>query len=294
MNDRQRALLLTALGATLLSPDALALRWISADPLHVLAWRGVFMATGIGAVLFARYRSRLLLMLMRCGWVGVGCALCYCVSTICFLQAMARAGAASTLMIYSVSPLVAGLASWAWLGERLPLRSVMAIASCAAGITLIVIDDTPGADLVGNVFALCGAALLALNFTLARSRPHLDMSPALMPGALLAALFAFVAGGVPVLAGSELLVLSMMAGILLPLGFILLQLGPRSLGATEVGLLLLLEVVLGPLWVWMVLDEAPGFFVLVGGAIVITTLVAHALAGWRSAAQSSPALTSNK
>ena len=68
------------------------------------------MAAGMGVVLLLRYRSALARALLRCGWTGVGCALCYCISTICFLQAISLAGAASTLMIYSVSPLVAGVA----------------------------------------------------------------------------------------------------------------------------------------------------------------------------------------
>lgn len=275
---------MVAVGVLLLSPDALVLRWISADPLHVLSWRGLLMAAGMGVVLLLRYRSALARALLRCGWTGVGCALCYCISTICFLQAISLAGAASTLMIYSVSPLVAGVASWAWLGERLPLRSAVAIGVCAVGIALIVIDDSPGANLAGNLFALAGAALLALNFTLARSRPAIDMSPALMPGALLAAGFAFVVGGPPALQDTELAVLVVMAGVLLPLGFMLVQLGPRRIGAAEVGLLLLLEVVLGPVWVWLVLGEVPGHTVLVGGAVVIAALVCHALAGWRAEA----------
>lgn len=282
MNDRQRALVMVAFGVLLLSPDALVLRWISADPMHVLTWRGLLMAVGMGVVLWLRYRAALPRALLRCGWAGVGCALCYCISTICFLQAISLAGAASTLMIYSVSPLVAGLASWAWLGERLPLRSVVAIGVSTLGIALIVSDDSPGANLTGNLFALAGAALLALNFTLARSRPTIDMSPALMPGALLAAGFAFVVGGAPVLQEAELMVLAVMAGVLLPLGFMLVQLGPRRIGAAEVGLLLLLEVVLGPVWVWLVLGEVPGPTVLVGGAVVIAALVGHALAGWRA------------
>jgi drug/metabolite transporter (DMT)-like permease len=284
MNERQRALLATAFGVSLLSPDALVLRWITADPLHVVAWRGILMAAGMGFVLTLRYRGRFMRALVRCGWTGAGCAACYCASTICFLQAINLAGAASTLMIYSVSPLVAGIASWVWLGERLPLRTIVAIAVSAIGITLIVIDDSPGSDLFGNLLALAGAVLFALNFTLARSRASVDMSPALLPGALMAAGFALAWGGRPALDGVELAVLSMMAGVLLPLGFILVQLGPRRLGAAEVGLLLLLEVVLGPIWVWLVLGEAPGPMVLAGGAVVIAALAGHALAGWRSPA----------
>ena len=188
MQERQKGLLITAVGVLLLSPDALVLRWVSADALHILAWRGLMMAAGLGTLLVFRYRLALPRKLLRCGWAGVGCALCYAVSTMSYITAMNLAGAASTLLIYSVSPLIAGLLAWAWLDERLSRRDLVVILGCVAGIALIVSDDAPGASLPGNLLALVAAALFAANLTLARSRPLVDMSPALLPGALLASI----------------------------------------------------------------------------------------------------------
>ncbi|ELS25432.1 hypothetical protein ppKF707_4127 [Metapseudomonas furukawaii] len=153
---------------------------------------------------------------------------------------------------------------------------------CLGGVLLIVVDESPGSSLSGNLLALVAATLLAGNFTLARSQPAVDMSPALIPGALLVSLLGFVFGGTPDFAVQQWLVLVVMAGVLLPLAFMLIQLGPRWISATEVGLLLLLEVVLGPLWVWWLLDEAPSGQVLLGGTIILLALCGHSLLGWRS------------
>ena len=91
---------------------------------------------------------------------------------------MQRAGAANTLLIYSISPLVAGALAWLWLGERMRWYSVLAIVMCMAGVALIVSDQAPEANLAGNLrLALLAAILLALNFALARSRPLVDTSP---------------------------------------------------------------------------------------------------------------------
>ena len=57
------------------------------------------------------------------------------------------------------------------------------------------------------------------------------------------------------------------------LGFALLTLGARLIPAAQVGLITLLEVVLGPLWVWLALDERPSTLTLVGGAVVIAAIV---------------------
>ena len=284
MQDRQKGLLLTALGMLVISPDALVLRWLAGDALQVLAWRGLLMAGGLGLLLAWRYRGGLPEALRRCGWTGVGCALCYCFSTLCFVHAMGLAGAARTLLIFSLSPLIAAALARFWLGEQLPVRSLLAILLCLGGVLLIVADRAPDSNLGGTLLALVAASLLAGNLTLARSRPTVDMSPALIPGALLVSSLGFILGGSPSFELRQWAVLALMAGVLLPLAFMLIQLGPRWISATEVGLLLLLEVVLGPLWVWWLLDEAPSGQVLLGGAIILLTLLGHSLPSWRRGA----------
>jgi drug/metabolite transporter (DMT)-like permease len=57
------------------------------------------------------------------------------------------------------------------------------------------------------------------------------------------------------------------------LGFVLLTVGARLIPAAQVGLITLLEVVLGPLWVWLALDERPSTLTLAGGAIVIIAII---------------------
>jgi drug/metabolite transporter (DMT)-like permease len=63
------------------------------------------------------------------------------------------------------------------------------------------------------------------------------------------------------------------------LGFMLLTVGARLIPAAQVGLITLLEVVLGPLWVWLALDERPSTATLIGGAIVIVAIVVQTRAG---------------
>lgn len=277
-------MLLTTLGVLCLSPDALVLRWLGAEPLALLAWRGLLMAVGLSLLLAWRYGAGLAPALRRCGWTGAGCALCYSLSTLGFVQAIDLTGAANTLLILSVAPLIAAALGRLFLGERLAPRTLLAILVCVGGVALIVADRAPGTSLQGNAWALAAAGFLAANFTLARSRPAVDMSPALIPGALWVSLLGFGFAGAPAFDPAQWAVLTLMAAVLLPLAFMLIQLGPRWISATEVGLLMLLEVVLGPLWVWWLLGEAPSAQVLLGGAVILLTLLVHSLPSWRRAA----------
>ena len=66
--------------------------------------------------------------------------------------------------------------------------------------------------------------------------------------------------------------LLIMGVYMVPLGTALMYLGPKYIPAPEVGLMLLLESILGPVWVWLALGEQPGIRTFVGGAIILSTL----------------------
>ncbi len=81
---------------------------------------------------------------------------------------------------------------------------------------------------------------------------------------------------------SDMLYLFILGCIIMPISFGLITLGPRYITAAEVSLLMLGETVLGPIWVWMVLHEVPPERTLVGGAVILVTLVVHSLVGLRA------------
>ncbi|WP_315980212.1 hypothetical protein [Aliamphritea spongicola] len=69
--------------------------------------------------------------------------------------------------------------------------------------------------------------------------------------------------------------------VVLPAAFILITLGPMRIPAAEVSMMMLLETALGPLWVWLILNEIPPTATLQGGSVVVFTLLAHSLLRWR-------------
>jgi drug/metabolite transporter (DMT)-like permease len=62
------------------------------------------------------------------------------------------------------------------------------------------------------------------------------------------------------------------------LGLVFLTIGGRLIPAAEVALITLLEIVLGPLWVWLFLSEQPGAATLAGGAVVLVAVAVQARA----------------
>ena len=136
-----------------------------------------------------------------------------------------------------------------------------------------------GGNWLGDLIALLNAVIIAGFFTVVRGRHAVNLIPASGFGLLLAALVASPFAIYPEMSSSQWVYLIIGAGFVLPVALALLTLGPRYLPAPEAAMLILLETVLGPLWVWLVISEQPDANTFIGGTIVVGTLFLHAL--WR-------------
>jgi len=128
-------------------------------------------------------------------------------------------------------------------------------------------------NLAGDSLSFLAALAFALMIVITRWRHDVSMAPATcVSQAILVAVFLpFASPGE--IGGDDLAWLAALGIGQIGLGFALLTVGARLIPATQVGLITLLEVVLGPVWVWLALDERPSTLTLVGGAIVIVAIV---------------------
>ncbi len=281
---RARGLVLTTLGVILLTPDTLLIRLIAMDPLSLLVWRGLLQAIGTTLILFLLYRGRTWESFRAIGRRGLLAAAFFTGSTFFFVLAVSATSVANTLIIVAAAPLCAALMSRIFLGEGIAGRTWAAIFGALAGIAILAWNDLGLGQFWGNLSALAAAFCLAGNVTTLRHCKTVNMIPSMVVGGLmvtfLALPFAQSAAFAP--PPEQLTYLLLMGLVVLPLSFALIALGPRNLPAPEVALILLLETVLGPLWVWLAIDEYPGDWSLVGGAVVVGTLVLHTLSGRRN------------
>ncbi len=284
--DHQKGLLLTTLGVLVLTPDSLLIRLTGMEPFSLLVWRGVLQAVGILAILAIVHEGRVMDQIRAVGRCGILLALVFTGSTVFFILALTHTAVADALIIVAIAPLVAALLSRSFLGEAVPLRTWLAICFTLLGIGLLVFEDLGSGSLWGDFFALCCAICIGASLTITRHGRAVSMVPAMSLAGTLTALVAlplalWLEPGHLVPAGSQLVAVLLMGLIVAPVSFALITAGPRYLPAAEVGLLMLMETVLGPLWVWLVIGEYPGDWALLGGSIVIATLAGHALAGNR-------------
>ncbi|MEH6442489.1 MAG: DMT family transporter [Oceanospirillaceae bacterium] len=273
-NDYLKGFLLTALGTTILSFDALFIRLIDADSSVILFWRGILLSLFIAIFCKIKYPEQ---ALFRSDWCYFRSTLLFAISSICFVMAITLTSVANALVIISVQPLFAAVLSRVFLKERSPPITWVAIFFCVSGIAWVMLDSWQSPNLKGDLLALlCGLAL-SCKFVNDRSEKQFSMVPSLIGGGLLMSIFALFTTQTIMLSGHQWLWTTTLCLFIVPLAFIFITLGPKRIPAAEVGMLMLLETVIGPLWIWMFLNEAPNTAALQGGSVVVITLICHAL-----------------
>jgi drug/metabolite transporter (DMT)-like permease len=152
-----------------------------------------------------------------------------------------------------------------------------------AGIVVMFSDSLDTGRFAGNLLAIGVSVLFALNVTVLRKvHAHVDMLPTVMIAGLLSIAVAWPVALPFEASARDLGVLAVMGCVQLGAGCLLMVAASKHLSATELGLLALLEPILGPVWVWVLLGEHPGRLALAGGAIVLTAVIANeAWAAWR-------------
>ena len=277
MSTHAKGLLITACGVLVISPDGLLTRLIDTDHWTMIFWRALFLSFGMWLLLNFIHPNRVWRQYKSLKLPGLLMAVCYSLGTISFIFAITHTSVANTLIILSTTPLFASIIGRFVLHEKIEARTLVAIALAIIGISVISSGASQNSSLLGDVVAVLSSFFLACGFSFVRRYPNISSFSAISCSGLLTALMILPLAAPLAISQSDMGYLMIMGLYMLPIGTALMFIGPRYIPAPEVGLLLLLESVLGPVWVWLALGEEPGSRTLVGGAIVISTLAINAV-----------------
>ena len=276
---RRRAVAMMITGALCWSTGGLLVRQLSIhNAWEIVFWRSLFMAAFVAVVLCAMHGRSMPRRVLAIGVPGLIAGAFLAGTFFFFIGSITRTTVANTFVLMSVSPFLAAIAARLVLGEPVALRTWMAIAIALAGILVMFGGAADAGQLTGNLLALGVSVCFAAQLTVLRKfHATVDMLPMVMVAGLWSIVPALALMG-PVTATSyDLLVLAVMGCVQLGVGCLLVTAASRTLPATELGLLALLEPILGPIWVWVLLGENPGPQALTGGAIVLSAVIANQL-----------------
>ncbi|MFT7476456.1 MAG: drug/metabolite transporter (DMT)-like permease [Verrucomicrobiales bacterium] len=274
-------LLLTTSGVLILTPDSLLIRLIDADAWTIVFWRTVLTGLSLTGAIAVSSRRLTFSTFRSIGRPGLAVAILFGAQLTLFVTAITRTSVANTLVILATAPLFAAVIGRVALKVQFPLRVWFASVVSLGAVAFIFIGSINSGRLTGDLAALGAALAFAVGLTIIRQSRGVSMVPAWGLGALLAAAFSvFLADPFSVDRNGFLLLL--LSGlVVMPIAFGLIALGPRRLSAPETGLIMLLETVLGPIWVWWWLGDLPNGEALVGGVVIVVVLMINSVLGLR-------------
>jgi drug/metabolite transporter (DMT)-like permease len=259
-----------ALAAVAWSTAGILQRELSVGIGTQVAGRALFAVLGLLAYLAVAERGAVLHAFRAIGRAGIAVTVLLAVSSGSFIVALNHASVANILFMQALAPVLAA-AFGMLVGEPVSRRTWLAMVVAIGGVVLMV--GGPGRPhALGFGLSIVMTTSFAALLVITRHRRDVSMAPATCLSQVLvflcAAPFAH-AGQV----GSRDLVLLISLGIgQIGLGFVFFTIGGRLIPAAEVALITLLEVVLGPLWVWIFLSEQPSLATLAGGAVVLAAV----------------------
>ena len=274
-------LVIATLGALVLTPDAMLMRLSGMEGVQMLGWRSTLMGLvliGAWAVSRVGHWRRDMGLILSGG--GLAIALCQGVNGTFFTFGIVGSPVTVVLLGVATVPIFAALFAWLIMGEATGRATWITIGVVLAGITLAVFGKTDGGvedgAVRGALYGLGVAICLSLSFVLIRRLGDVPIMPTVGLGALGAGAVGIVLTGPAQMVGEATLWPIFLTGaIVLPVSFYCLSLASRHTAAANVSLLLLLETVLGPLWVWLAIGEVPTPMMLGGGAIVVGALAVY-------------------
>jgi len=272
-----RGILMVVASALFLSTSGVGLRVIeSANAWQILFYRSISMMALVLLVLVLVNRHTWVSRFKNIKSDDILLALVLGTGFVAYVFALLTTTVANALFIFSAAPFFAALLGWFLLGERVPLRTCIAIGGAVMGLGIMVGAGVAGGHYLGNLIALWLPISYAIAVVLVRRSTQPDMLLALFLAAFVATLLSLVFIGSFSVSWWDFGVSVYLGIFQVGAGFTLLILGARYVPAAQVGLLALLEPVLAPIWAWFTVFEIPTVATLWGGVIILSAVAVDA------------------
>ena len=264
----------------------------SALPWQINFYRSVALLGVVSVFILLRYRRQSIATIGNIGALGCLAGVVLGLAGMAFLQALTKTTVANTMFILGAIPFFAALLARVLLKEKLSGATLLTMLVAAAGLAVMVFEGITTGSAAGNIFALLTALLFASYTVILRSRRQKEMLPALLISSVVIIVVSLIVQAGDLAISLRDVVLSFVwGGLLSGVANWLFIYASRHLAAAEVTLFMLLEFALAPLWVWLVINEQPSLWTIIGGLLIILAVAVRAvleLMGWRVGPHQTP------
>ena len=278
--------ILIFLGALCLSFGGLIVKsFEGANLWQILFWRQFFFAIIVVLYLLFSYKKNFFKSFYNSGLPGFIAGLFLSVGFAAYVFSMYTTTVANTNFIITTEIIFLAIFGYFLLKEKINLITFISIILGMSGVLLIVgssLTIQSSEQFLGNIVAFVMPVSFAILVIIIRRYPNVDMVPSQFTAGIAAAFIGFLIAGKLSISPHDLF-LAFLAGFFqIGFGFILITIGSQTTPAAVVGVLMLTESVFGPLWAWLFINEVPPISVLIGGGIIICSILLQSFYGKKS------------
>ena len=275
LTDQQKGSLLAFIAVIFITPDSLFIRLSNVDTWGLVFYRGIIPFCSVFLVMLLIYKLNFFKMLFSSGYHGLIYISTFSVTNITFVVSIQNTNVANTLVMIATAPMLSAILGAIFLKEPPDKKTWVSIIVTFLAIIYIFFDSIKLGNFYGDIFGFITAIGLAVGAVTIRSAKSKNLVPAAVVGKLIVATFALFFIESFMLENKDLIIVPLMCILCVAIPFVLVTIAPRFIPAAEVNLFFLLETIIGPIWVWLIINEQPSIETLQGGAVIILTIAIH-------------------
>jgi drug/metabolite transporter (DMT)-like permease len=260
--------------AAVFSTAGVIVRRIDLPAWDVSFWRSALLVAAMLPLLFWQRRG-VLIDVRNAGLALLGSAVLLAGSFVAFILALGLAPVANVLLMFGATPFITALLARIFLGEPLHGHTILTMAVAVLGLAISVAGSLQAGALAGMAVAFIVVLCMSGNYVVVRHRRDVGMAPAIWLAGVISGLVALPFATPSNVTWQQLPWLLALSPGQLAGGLLLYMASLKRIPAAQAALLGLLELVLGPVWVWLFDGEKPDDLTLLGGAIVIAAAAAN-------------------
>ena len=269
--------LLVFLGAVCLSFGGLIVKsFEGANLWQILFWRQFFFSITVALYLLFTYKKNFFKSFYTSGLPGFIGGIILAIGFAAYVFSMYTTTVANTNFIITTETIFLAVFGYFFLKEKINLITFISIILGMSGVLIILgssLSIQSSEQFIGNMVAFIMPISFAVLVIIIRKYPNIDMVPAQFTAGIFAAIIGFLIAGNLSISPHDLF-LAFLAGFFqIGFGFILITIGSQTTPAAVVGVMMLTESVFGPLWAWLFINEVPPTAVIIGGSIIIFSIL---------------------
>ncbi len=275
LTDQQKGSLMAFVAVMFITPDSLFIRLSNVDTWGLVFYRGIIPFFTVLFVMLIIYKLNFFKILFNSGYHGLLYIGTFSLTNITFVVSIQNTNVANTLVMIATAPMISAILGAIFLREPPDKKTWISIFITFLAIIYIFFDSLRLGNFYGDILGFVTALGLAVGAVTIRSAKKKNLVPAAVVGKLFVAIFALFFIESFLLTDNDMLIIPLMCILCVAIPFVLVTIAPRFIPAAEVNLFFLLETIIGPIWVWLIINEQPSIETLYGGAIIIVTIAIH-------------------